>query len=431
MIPLPTGWRWSTVADVGRVDLGRQRHPDWHTGPNMRRYLRVANVFEDRIDTSDVMEMDFTGVFERYRLQPGDVLLNEGQTPELLGRPAIYRGQPEDVAFTNSLLRFRAGPDVSPEWALAVFRHHMHSGRFARESRITTNIAHLSVGRFKAVEFPVPPLSEQRRIVEILEDHLSRLDAAEDYASAASRRLPKLHESNLRAALSSCEVEYRPLGAVLAMPLTNGRSVPTRDGGFPVLRLTALTPRGVDLQERKGGAWTASEAGRFLVSEGDFLVARGNGSIRRVGRGSLVRHSPDPVAFPDTVIRVRPNLGILRADYLDHVWNAHGTRSQIESMARTTAGIYKVNQKQLALVQIPVPALDVQSAIAADGESSRGAIDAMARSIESVERRSRTLRRAVLAAAFSGKLAGRHTDQEVIEELADVRPSWSETMVSA
>lgn len=134
----------------------------------MHPYLRVANVFEDRIDATDLKEMDFTGVFERYRLAPGDVLLNEGQSPELLGRPAIYRGHPTAVAFTNTLLRFRAGPEVTPEWALVVFRHYMHSGRFAREARITTNIAHLSSKRFKNVEFPVPPIAEQRQIVEIL-----------------------------------------------------------------------------------------------------------------------------------------------------------------------------------------------------------------------------------------------------------------------
>ena len=176
---LPDGWSWAKVADVGEVQLGRQRAPRYHQGANMKPYLRVANVFEDRIDASDVKHMHFDQQeFERYRLVPGDVLLNEGQTPELLGRPAIYRGLPADVAFTNSLIRFQARRGIDPRWALAVFRHHMHSGRFTRESRITTNIAHLSASRFKSIEFPVPPLDEQRRIVEILEDHLSRLDAA-------------------------------------------------------------------------------------------------------------------------------------------------------------------------------------------------------------------------------------------------------------
>lgn len=78
---LPDGWAWASMRQVGEVQLGRQRAPQHHTGDNMRPYLRVANVFEARIDTSDVKEMNFTPVeFERYRLRFGDILLNEGQT---------------------------------------------------------------------------------------------------------------------------------------------------------------------------------------------------------------------------------------------------------------------------------------------------------------------------------------------------------------
>jgi type I restriction enzyme, S subunit len=54
---------------------------------------------------------------------------------------------------------------VLPEFALLVFRRHMHAKRFKRESRITTNIAHLSAARLKTIEFPIPPLDEQRRLV--------------------------------------------------------------------------------------------------------------------------------------------------------------------------------------------------------------------------------------------------------------------------
>ena len=81
---LPSGWVRCRVDETGRVHLGRQRSPDRHSGPNMRPYLRVANVFEDRIDTTDVMSMDFSPEeFERYRLHPGDVLLNEGRVVDV------------------------------------------------------------------------------------------------------------------------------------------------------------------------------------------------------------------------------------------------------------------------------------------------------------------------------------------------------------
>jgi restriction endonuclease S subunit len=161
----PAHWSRSKVSDAGKVTLGRQRHPDWHNGANMHPYLRVANVFEDRIDLRDVKEMHWPDdSFERFRLKPGDVLLNEGQSPEFLGRPALYKGEPIDIAFTNTLIRFQANDHVLPEFALLVFRRHMHAGRFARESRITTNIAHLSASRLKPIEFPIPPLEEQKRL---------------------------------------------------------------------------------------------------------------------------------------------------------------------------------------------------------------------------------------------------------------------------
>lgn len=208
---LPDAWCWARVVDVGRVDLGRQRHPDWHTGPNLKPYLRVANVFEDRIDTADVMEMHFEpGVFERFKLHPGDVLLNEGQSPELLGRPALYKSVPADVAFTNSLLRFRAGEAISPEWALLVFRAYMRTGRFTRESRITTNIAHLSAGRLKEIEFPVPPREEQSRIVAEVERQFSFIEAAERTVDAGLARSKALRRSVLKAAFEGRLVEQDP-----------------------------------------------------------------------------------------------------------------------------------------------------------------------------------------------------------------------------
>lgn len=187
--PLPAHWKLLRVGDVGAVQLGRQRSPRHHLGPNMKGYLRVANVFEDRLDLSDVMQMHFSPVeAEKYRLHQGDVLLNEGQSPHLVGRPAMVRGEVADICFTNSLIRFQAGPEVDADFALLVFRAHLHSGRFRREARITTNIAHMAAGRFKTVEFPLPPRDDQREIVAEAHRRLSVIDALERQVKAALLR---------------------------------------------------------------------------------------------------------------------------------------------------------------------------------------------------------------------------------------------------
>lgn len=198
--PLPDGWKVLTVEEVGTVELGRQRSPRYHSGPNMKPYLRVANVHEDRIDLSDVKEMDFPPEqLARHELRPGDILLNEGQSPEFVGRPAMYRGELPGVCFTNSLIRFRPFDFVDGEYALLVFLRHLRFGRFQREAQITTNIAHMAAGRFKRVEFPVPPLDEQRAIVFEVRRQLSLLGAFEVALQVALKRSETLRRAILAA----------------------------------------------------------------------------------------------------------------------------------------------------------------------------------------------------------------------------------------
>ncbi|WP_449060491.1 restriction endonuclease subunit S [Planomonospora algeriensis] len=202
-IPGPRHWEVITTGEAGKIELGRQRHPAWHKGKNMRPYLRVANVFEDYIDTTSLMEMDFSpDAFEKFQLHPGDILLNEGQSPEYLGRPAMYRGDPPNVAFTNSLLRFQAKDGIDPEWALLVFRRHMHAGRFIREVRITTNIAHLSAGRLKSVEFPIPPIGEQKRIVADISARLFEVELMRSTIKSTLKHADKLRQSILKSAFT-------------------------------------------------------------------------------------------------------------------------------------------------------------------------------------------------------------------------------------
>jgi type I restriction enzyme S subunit len=186
-------WKVCLTREAGKVQLGRQRAPKYHQGLTMRPYLRVQNVFEGRLDLEDVMEMDFSGDdLERYRLHPGDILLNEGQSPQFLGRPAMYRGELSEVCFTNSLIRFQAGENVFADFALLVFRHYMHSGRYIEEGTITTNIAHLSAGRFGGVEFPLPPLEEQQEIVRRTKELFSLADQLEARLTAARRIVERL-----------------------------------------------------------------------------------------------------------------------------------------------------------------------------------------------------------------------------------------------
>ena len=80
----PKGCSVVRIDEAGRVQLGRQRAPKYQTGKFARPYVRVANVYEDEIDVDDLLSMDFDERdFAKYRLEHGDILLNEGQSTEL------------------------------------------------------------------------------------------------------------------------------------------------------------------------------------------------------------------------------------------------------------------------------------------------------------------------------------------------------------
>lgn len=250
----PRTWSRCLIKEAGRVQLGRQRSPKYHSGSNMRPYLRVQNVFEDRIDLSDVMEMDFPGEdFERYKLHPGDILLNEGQSPEFLGRPALYKGELPGACFTNTLIRFQAHEFVSPNFALLVFRHYMHAGRFSSEGTITTNIAHLGAGRFGNIEFPLPSLAEQAEIVRRATSLLSFADHCENDVkrgrSAADRLTPSLLSKAFRGELVPQDPNDEPASISLSR-LQSGQHLPARK----VRRVTAQSELKVQISAKKGTA---------------------------------------------------------------------------------------------------------------------------------------------------------------------------------
>ncbi len=157
------------VSDAGDVQLGRQRAPKYQTGKYTAPYVRVANVYENRIDLKDVLSMDFNpSDFEKYRLEENDILLNEGQSTELVGRPAMWRNEVPDCCFQNTLVRFKAREgEVEPYYALFVFLHYLWYGTFASVSSKTSSVAHLGAARFSDMPFPLADYTKQKDFAKL------------------------------------------------------------------------------------------------------------------------------------------------------------------------------------------------------------------------------------------------------------------------
>jgi type I restriction enzyme S subunit len=81
---------------------------------------------------------------------------------------------------------------LTSEYALIVFRAYMRIGRFVSEAQQTTNMAHLSLGRLAVIEFPLPPLAEQKRIVARVDQLMALCDDLEANLRRRDDRAGKL-----------------------------------------------------------------------------------------------------------------------------------------------------------------------------------------------------------------------------------------------
>jgi type I restriction enzyme S subunit len=335
-----------------------------------------------------------------------------------------------------------------------------------------TTVKGVRLNEIKALEIPLAPLPEQQRIVEKIETLLAELDKGEEALREVQKLLGRYRQSLLKAAVTGeltadwraangkpqetgqellarvlkqrreswqgrgrykepkeqngKELPDLPEGwawvtvdQLLRSDLSNGRSVPDAEEGFPVLRLTALKQGLIDLKERKIGAWDAESASNYLVHQHDVLVSRGNGSKRLVGLGGIVAECPDGIAYPDTMIRIPPLLDFVLPDWFIQIWNSPFMRAQIEAAAKTTAGIYKINQGDIRAFAIPLPPLEEQNAVAALVEEGLSQTKVTENWCKTELKRSTALRQSILKDAFSGNLIPQDPSDEPAEELLE------------
>jgi len=254
-----------------------------------------------------------------------------------------------------------------------------------------------SVKDFLALRIPDQPgLEMQQKIAAILDEVDARI--------AARRR----QCANLVATASSVftdmfgDVDVPSVPAGVLMPYMRNGLSPSKRGRVEreVLTLSAVTRGEFDARQVKTSTFEFDPPDEKRVAAGDFLMCRGNGNLSLVGAGVFSREDRRDLVFPDTVIAGRVDRSVVDMSYLSAVWARRTVRRQIERIARTTNGTFKINQKSLAGVMVPVPPLDGQRSFAAKVEM----IDAQRALVERALTLDEELLASLQSRAFRGEL---------------------------
>jgi type I restriction enzyme S subunit len=269
----------------------------------------------------------------------------------------------------------------------------------------------------EAQELLQPELHEQRRIVDILEDRLSRLDVSAASISTAERRLGTLMTAQLRRLLPR-DAPTRLLGdlAVRSGYGTSTKCVP-QGPGVAVVRIPNLVDGMIDLADEKRAVDPPISLQSLMLEAGDLLVIRTNGSKDLIGRTAVVQDGVD-ASFASYLIRFQFDSSLVDPRWVNLVMNDSSIRREVESLAASSAGQYNLSLAKLNGLVIPVPDPTEQSKILRQMREMESARKRLIDGLSDARRRGKQLRRALLATAFSGQLTGAASDSDRIEELA-------------
>lgn len=274
----------------------------------------------------------------------------------------------------------------------------------------------------RACHVPIPPLADQRRLVAILEEHLSDLDAAAAYLKSAESRVARLRAAELERLFGSSGHASVLLSEVI-VGIAAGKSFgaadrPALPTEWGIIKVSAMTWGEFRPNENKSVREDRVDP-RFEIRPRDLLVSRANTS-EYVGASVLVPFDVRPrLLLSDKSLRVTPAPDV-NTEWLWRALQAPSARRQMSALATgTKESMRNISQPALKNVLVPLASRrDQDSCVAAfsDLESTFGRQGQL---IGNLKLRAQSLRRAVLAAAFSGRLTGHGSDTDVIEEFAE------------
>lgn len=299
-----------------------------------------------------------------------------------------------------------------------------------KKNKIGSAIPHLNKELFYGLQFPLPPLPEQQRIVERIESLFSKLDEAKEKAqevinSFETRKAAILHKAfsgELTAkwreenGVGIESWESTKIGNMLTEIKygTSEKSDYSFDG-IPVFRIPNIGDMTLIFDDVKKIQRQECSENEYL-SENDILIIRSNGSKELVGKCALVPKINFKCTYASFLIRLRMKDSI---SSLYTVWylTSEQARKQLFNKAKSSAGIHNINSKEISDISIVVPSKPEQNIITATLERLITKEKETVIFAESVIDQIDAMKKAILARAFRGELGTNDPKEESAVEL--------------
>lgn len=198
---LPPGWRQVRLRDVIREAQGG--FASGERDDNGVIQLRMNNVTTGgQFDWSSFIRVPAdSATVAAHKLEPGDVLFNNTNSTDLVGKTALFEGWTEPVVFSNHFTRLRTADELLYPGFLALWlQAQWHERLFANICNRWIGQSAVQREKLLALEMPLPPVAEQRHFVTILKEQMAAVDRARKAVEAQLGFVKNLRVALLRQA---------------------------------------------------------------------------------------------------------------------------------------------------------------------------------------------------------------------------------------
>jgi type I restriction enzyme, S subunit len=457
---LPDGWEWVPLKRLSSF-IGRGRGPTYVASGGVpvvnQKCIRWRRLEPKhfKLTSRDA----FDRLAPELHIRAGDLLWNSTGTGTI-GRAVVYDGSIPELTIDSHVTLVRP-TSVEPSY-LGYFIETLRVQHLVIDGHVgSTNQQELPRSFVEELLVPVPPAAEQGRIVARVEALFAEIADGEAALVEARKGLDTFRRGLLKAAVTGeltkdwraanpasetghdllariakdratkapakgrrrRNVDAQPLDTssltelpegwtwatvdeVKAGHQRNGISIPGTPSppGVKAMRLDALTARGLNLDAIRYIPLPEDRIQDYRVNSGDLLISRANGSPEFVGRAVYVADIGETVVFPDTIIRYPLGADQQIGWWIELAWNSPFGRSKIRRLAKTTAGILKISQEDIAQIALPIPpSAEAAEILRRVSDALTAAADTLAM-LDAEAADGARLKQSILKAAFEGHL---------------------------
>lgn len=266
----------------------------------------------------------------------------------------------------------------------------------------------LTQAEMKRIPVPVPPLSEQERIVSRIEELFSQLDAGVETLKKTKAQLSVYRQAVLKEAFDSIEDQYYQTlnTAILGSP-QNGLYKPKSDysdNGTPILRIDGFYDGFIvkDYYYKRVNL-TVDEITRYSLEIGDLIVNRVN-SMPYLGKCALVRFLGETTVFESNMMRIKLDNEKVNGDFLTYYLSSSTGRKELTKSAKQAVNQASINQTDVGNAIVPMPPVEIQKRLLTYIESRLSVCDSIEQTVDTALQQAEAMRQSILKDAFEGRL---------------------------